>query len=197
MTTAETRSNAHWLTRYDPDDGEPYGEICHCGIGDDHDAAGGVMQAAPADGDQAQPETAAADITLSKHGHTINVNGADIRFDTLFDAYGEELGEVLVWTHDMPDAEVILRARAYLEGPFKAAYYDPYDEGGVDPDHTWPEPGDDLTKHVRRVWARWHVITEEEAAEGEFYESHAGDVRWKESPGPREGFAPASVVKLG
>ncbi len=38
---------AHWLTRYDPDDGEPYGEICRCAIGDDHDAAGGVMQVVP------------------------------------------------------------------------------------------------------------------------------------------------------
>ena len=32
--------SAHWLIRYDPDDGEPYGEICDCEIGDDHDATG-------------------------------------------------------------------------------------------------------------------------------------------------------------
>lgn len=31
---------AHWLTRYDPDDGEPYGELCECEIGEDHDGAG-------------------------------------------------------------------------------------------------------------------------------------------------------------
>lgn len=30
----------HWLTRYDPDDGEPYGELCDCEIGEDHDGAG-------------------------------------------------------------------------------------------------------------------------------------------------------------
>lgn len=35
-------SNVHWLTRYDPD-GEPYGELCHCEIGDDHDMAGNKM----------------------------------------------------------------------------------------------------------------------------------------------------------
>lgn len=30
----------HWLTRWDPDDGEPYGEVCHCDIGQDHDGNG-------------------------------------------------------------------------------------------------------------------------------------------------------------
>lgn len=30
----------HWLTRYDLDDGEPYGEVCHCEIGEDHDGTG-------------------------------------------------------------------------------------------------------------------------------------------------------------
>lgn len=29
----------HWMTRYDPDDGEPYGELCDCAIDEDHDAA--------------------------------------------------------------------------------------------------------------------------------------------------------------
>jgi len=28
--------NRHWKTAYDPDDGEPYGEICECGLGEDH-----------------------------------------------------------------------------------------------------------------------------------------------------------------
>lgn len=26
----------HWMTEYDPDDGEPYGTLCHCGLGEDH-----------------------------------------------------------------------------------------------------------------------------------------------------------------
>lgn len=30
----------HWLTKYDPQDGEPYGEVCICEIGDDHDGTG-------------------------------------------------------------------------------------------------------------------------------------------------------------
>lgn len=34
---------AHWLTRFGPDDGEPYGEVCSCGIGADHDGAGHRM----------------------------------------------------------------------------------------------------------------------------------------------------------
>jgi hypothetical protein len=30
----------HWLCTYDPDDGEPIGEVCHCEIGDDHNGKG-------------------------------------------------------------------------------------------------------------------------------------------------------------
>jgi hypothetical protein len=33
-------SALHWLTKYDPDDGEPYGTQCQCEIGDDHDNNG-------------------------------------------------------------------------------------------------------------------------------------------------------------
>ena len=32
--------NYHWLTRYDPDDGEPYGIVCECEIGRDHNGQG-------------------------------------------------------------------------------------------------------------------------------------------------------------
>jgi hypothetical protein len=30
---------SHWLTRFDPDDGEPYGTVCFCPIGRDHTQA--------------------------------------------------------------------------------------------------------------------------------------------------------------
>jgi len=33
----------HWLTRWDPDDGEPYGTLCDCSIGVDHDGEGWPM----------------------------------------------------------------------------------------------------------------------------------------------------------
>ena len=33
----------HWLTRYDPDDGEPYGTGCDCVLGADHDGDGNPM----------------------------------------------------------------------------------------------------------------------------------------------------------
>ncbi len=33
----------HWVTRFDPDDGEPYGEICDCDIGADHDGKGNLI----------------------------------------------------------------------------------------------------------------------------------------------------------
>jgi hypothetical protein len=42
----------HWLTRWDPDDGEPYGALCDCDIDADHDGNGDLMF----------PETARADV---------------------------------------------------------------------------------------------------------------------------------------
>lgn len=30
----------HWLTLFDPLDGEPYGQVCDCNIGEDHDGDG-------------------------------------------------------------------------------------------------------------------------------------------------------------
>lgn len=33
-------SKTHWLTLYDPFDGEPYGQVCYCEIGEDHDGDG-------------------------------------------------------------------------------------------------------------------------------------------------------------
>lgn len=32
----------HWLTRFDPTDGEPYGTICDCEIDADHLADGSI-----------------------------------------------------------------------------------------------------------------------------------------------------------
>lgn len=44
MTTEPPLSSLmHWLTRWDPDDGEPYGTVCGCDIGADHDGAGNLM----------------------------------------------------------------------------------------------------------------------------------------------------------
>jgi len=33
----------HWLTTFDPDDGEPVGTLCECEIARDHDGAGNLM----------------------------------------------------------------------------------------------------------------------------------------------------------
>ena len=33
----------HWLTVFDPADGEPAGEPCDCHIGHDHDGDGNIM----------------------------------------------------------------------------------------------------------------------------------------------------------
>jgi hypothetical protein len=38
--TVRTPKVKHWLIRYDPDDGEPYGTVCDCDIGEDHDGDG-------------------------------------------------------------------------------------------------------------------------------------------------------------
>lgn len=92
----------------------------------------------------------------SAHGHTITVNDRHLDVDTTWNGYdAEDLHAVAVWTHDLTDTEAVDVTRVYLEGQFKTAFGDPYEEFGVDPDETWPEPGDDLAKHVRRVWARW------------------------------------------
>jgi hypothetical protein len=32
----------HWCTKFDPDDGQPYGELCDCPIGHDHDGKGNL-----------------------------------------------------------------------------------------------------------------------------------------------------------
>jgi hypothetical protein len=32
-------TQSHWLTQYDPADGEPYGTVCGCSIGEDHNLA--------------------------------------------------------------------------------------------------------------------------------------------------------------
>lgn len=32
----------HWVTRFDPDDGQPYGELCECEIDQDHDGLGNL-----------------------------------------------------------------------------------------------------------------------------------------------------------
>ncbi len=37
-----TYESTHWLTKYDPDDGEPYGITCRCAIGADHNGAGNI-----------------------------------------------------------------------------------------------------------------------------------------------------------
>lgn len=33
----------HWVTRFDPDDGTPYGELCDCEINADHDGLGNLI----------------------------------------------------------------------------------------------------------------------------------------------------------
>lgn len=32
--------STHWLVLYDPDDGEPYGQVCRCEVGVDHNGYG-------------------------------------------------------------------------------------------------------------------------------------------------------------
>jgi hypothetical protein len=58
MTT--TNSGLHWLTRYDPDDGEPYGEVCSCSIGEDHDGSAEPEEESEESPEFESPETIAA-----------------------------------------------------------------------------------------------------------------------------------------
>lgn len=38
---------SHWLTCFDPEDGEPYGVGCDCEIGDDHFDSGELTEVLP------------------------------------------------------------------------------------------------------------------------------------------------------
>lgn len=61
-------ATTHWLTQYDPADGEPYGTVCGCPIGEDHNLA-----------DMAHPNEAPAvhvdggPITFGDDGFTVTV----------------------------------------------------------------------------------------------------------------------------
>lgn len=122
------------------------------------------------------------------HGHVFQIGEREVKFDTIWDVYGEELMSVVLWTHDLTDLEVVAHARVYLEGPFADTFADPYTDFGVDPDETWP------TATVSRVWAQWRPLTAEELDGGLFEEE--SDIRWVEEDGPREDLEPASVVVL-
>lgn len=37
----------HWLTLYDERDGEPYGVVCACTLGEDHDGYGNLIDPTP------------------------------------------------------------------------------------------------------------------------------------------------------
>jgi len=43
MAEEQQQLKLHWVTRYDEEDGEPYGELCRCSIDADHDAAGNLL----------------------------------------------------------------------------------------------------------------------------------------------------------
>lgn len=49
-----TDLKSHWRTQYDPADGEPYGSVCFCPIGEDHDLADMSDDDNPNDEEQAQ-----------------------------------------------------------------------------------------------------------------------------------------------
>lgn len=133
-------------------------------------------------------------------------DGSDLEFGTVWTGYDhDQLKSALVWTHDLSDAEVLLRARAYLEGPFAQQCDDPYGLAGGDQlwaREFWPDVEDDLSGYVRRVWGRWHVVTEEEEKRhnetaNEFDgDLEAGTLRWMESAEPGEGLRPVCVIGL-
>lgn len=119
------------------------------------------------------------------HGHVLAIGGRDIKFDSVWEGGGEETSDLVVWTHDMKDEDVVTHIRAYAEGPFARTY------GSLGlVDEEWPGPD-----YVRRVWARWRAVTDDEARilGGDW---KAGDLRWEERPEPGDGLQPACVVDL-
>lgn len=140
--------------------------------------------------------THAPTVRVDGHGHVVTVGGRELRFDALTD-HGEELIGVAVWTHDLPAVEALWRARAYLEGPYAEDHHDPAVEWGW-PDwrDSWPDVDDDLSTHVRRAWARWYVVTEDDATTDESGFAQPGDLRFDEAHGPGDGLKPVTVVRL-
>ena len=135
-------------------------------------------------------------------GHLVRMPaGTDLEFGTVWDGDGgEELDAVVVWTHELSDAETLWRARAYLEHPDTFPCHNfPVDWGWPDWRDSWPGVSEDLTLRVRRVWARWHVVEEHEIRYHEVSEVAdyaAGDHRWVESAEPGESLRPVCVVEL-
>ena len=131
-------------------------------------------------------------------GHLVRLpDGTDLEFGTVWGE--EELDAVVAWTHDLSDAEVLWRARAYLEQPDFPLGNFPVDWGWPDWRDIWPGVAEDLTLWVRRVWARWHVVAEHEIRYHEVSEQPdyaAGDHRWVESAEPGESLRPVCVVEL-
>lgn len=82
---------------------------------------------------------------------------------------------VVAWTHGMPDAEAVLRARGYLDDPPGAGRAGPWELaehslGGV-------------VGPVRRVWADRRAVGD-------------GSPRWVESDRPGEGLSAATATGL-
>lgn len=125
-------------------------------------------------------------------GHMVQVGAVDLHFETLLDGYGDEALAVLIWTHDLPDAEAWWRARAYLEGPGSEPRDLPGEWGFAEWVSAWPVADADLTAGVRRVWARW-VETGEDEADDVF---EIGLLQYVESATPADGFEPVTVVEL-
>lgn len=55
MTTTTETAQQHWLTKFDPDDGQPYGQICECEIGKHHYGNGDLTEP---DDESSQPPVA-------------------------------------------------------------------------------------------------------------------------------------------
>lgn len=135
-------------------------------------------------------------------GHVVRLHdGREVEFGTVWiGCDGDQLKEVVVWTHDLSDVETLLRARTYLEGPFERDNMDPYElAGGVGVQWArefWPDVEGDLSQRLRRVWARWHVVTDEEYDNGLEGDFEPGRQKWVESAEPGEGLRPAVVIEL-
>lgn len=68
MTTTEAApAERHWLTRFDPDGGEPYGQLCDCEIGRHHDGNGDLSEPDDASDETTPEQTAPAqDLTITE-----------------------------------------------------------------------------------------------------------------------------------
>lgn len=140
-TEAAPAETGHWLTKYDPDDGEPYGAGCDCSIGKDHDGNGDpdnpddepdettpgtdigtdIGTDNPSAGIDAEPASATlAELIAQQLRSTQVVDGQVIRFETTVEDDGRYIALDVTRVEFEAEADTTARVLLHLSEPVVA-----------------------------------------------------------------------------